>query len=162
MIMPEELEAIPFLRELGEPHLQRVALLARPQEHEEGAVLFRKGEDSPFIYFVLSGKVSLTVGRPGGVTGEAHVVGPGELLGWSPVLGRRAMTATARAQTPCRLAAFAVAQLHALLATDARFEAAFLRQIALALSDRLAETRLRLVRALGSRPLSAANVEGSD
>jgi CRP-like cAMP-binding protein len=162
MILPEELENIPFLRELGEPHLQRVALLARLRECEEGAVLFHKGEDSPFIYFVLSGSVSLTVSRPGRETGEVHVVGPGELLGWSPVLGQRAMTATARAATPCRLAALAVGQLHTLMEADQRFESAFLRQIAVTVSDRLAETRLRLIRALGSRPLSAVNVEGSD
>jgi CRP-like cAMP-binding protein len=162
MIMPEELEGVPFLRELGEPHVQRVAQLARPQEYEQGAVLFRKGEDSPFIYVVLSGSVSLGVGRPGGDAGEAHVVGPGELVGWSPVLGRRAMTATARAATACRVAAVGVGQLRGLMEADPHFEAAFLRQIALTVSDRLAETRHRLVRALGSRALSAANVEGSD
>jgi CRP-like cAMP-binding protein len=162
MIMPEELEEVLFLRELGEPHLQRVALLARLREVEEGDVVFRRGEDSPFIYFVLSGSVSLTVGPPGGDAGEAHVVGPGELLGWSPVLGRRAMTATARAAASCRLAAVGVDQLRTLMAADPRFESAFLRQIALAVSDRLAETRLRLVSALGSRALSAADVEGSD
>ena len=162
MALLEELKRARSVRHLSEPHLNDLAGLASLRECPEGTVLFEEGQGSPFLYCVLKGEVSLQVQEPFGEVVEVDTVGPGELLGWSPVFGRPAMTATARAATPCRLAALAVGQLHTLMEADQRFESAFLRQIAVTVSDRLAETRLRLIRALGSRPLSAVNVEGSD
>ena len=104
MILPEEVERIDFLRNLGEPHLHKIAAMARLAECLQGTIVFREGQDSPSIYFLLSGKVGLEVAEPDGESVEVYSASPGELLGWSPVLGQRAMTATARAVTRRRLA----------------------------------------------------------
>src|SRR5262245_33121344 len=103
MILQEELEKIPFLRNLGERHIAHVATLAQLQECPEGAVVFREGQDSSNIYFVLSGQISLGVKEGNKDCVEVYIANPGELLGWSPVLGRHSMTATARAKTRSRL-----------------------------------------------------------
>jgi CRP-like cAMP-binding protein len=73
-----------------------------------------------------------------------YTAGPGELIGWSPVLEQRRMTATARATTVCRLAAFEADRVRQLCEKDPQFGVAFLRQLALALSERLSHTRRRL------------------
>jgi CRP-like cAMP-binding protein len=162
MINSEELKDSKFMRNLGEQHLNQIATLARLQACEEKAVLFCQGQVSPFIYFLLSGKVVLEVEEPEGKSVAVSTLGPGELLGWSPVLGRLAMTATARAGTACRLAVLEVQQVGELCERDPRFGVAFLRQVALVLSERLWDTRRNLARALSHRPLHGGPTETSD
>jgi CRP-like cAMP-binding protein len=162
MITPEEMKGIEFLNRLGGPHLDQLARMARLRECEEGEVVFRQGEGSALIYFVLSGKVGLQVGDSSGTSVEVSAVGPGELLGWSPVLGRHAMTATAHAVGRCRLAVLDVRQVLDLCERDPRFGAAFLWQTAQALSERLWDTRRNLARALRHQPALATAAEGSD
>jgi CRP-like cAMP-binding protein len=162
MITPEEMKAIKFLRNLSEQHLNQIATMARRQESKEGTVVFSQGQVSPFIYLVLSGNVVLEVEEPVGKSVAVSTIGPGELVGWSPVLGRLAMTATARAVTDCRLAVLDVQEILDWCERDPRFGAAFLRQIALVLSERLWDTRRNLARALSHRPLLTSPMESSD
>jgi CRP-like cAMP-binding protein len=72
LILVEELYNIEFLRKLGEPYLNQIALLARLRECPEGTMVFREGQDSPFIYFVLTGKVSLDVQEPDGKSARVY------------------------------------------------------------------------------------------
>jgi CRP-like cAMP-binding protein len=156
------MKEVEFLRNLGEEHQNQIARMAHLKECAEETVLFHQGQDTPFIYFVLSGHVGLRVEEPGGHSIEVSTEGPGELLGWSPVLGRHAMTATAHTKTRCRLAVLDVRQMLDWCEREPRFGIAFLRRIALVLSDRLWSTRLSLARALHHRPTLAAPAEGSD
>lgn len=162
MILQEELEKIEFVRNLGERHLAEIALVAQLREFPEGTIVFHEGQDSPSIYFVLSGQIALEVKEIDGKSVEVFTANPGELVGWSPVLGRTAMTATARAKTQCRLAVFDVSKILQLCETYPRFGLAFLRQIGLALSDRLWATRHRLASVLGNRGPMGSIIEGSD
>src|ERR1043165_8459330 len=111
MIPPEEMESIEFLQRLGATYVNRVAMMAQLKDCLEGTVLFSEGCSSPFIYFVLSGEIRLAVKEYAGESVEGATVGPGSLLGWSPLLGH-AMTATARTATRCRLA---VLETHEIL-----------------------------------------------
>lgn len=161
MILPKEMKEIEFFRNLGEQHLDQIAGMMRIQEYDKGAVVFRQGQSSPSIYFVLNGEIGLRVEESGGEV-EVSTVGPRGLLGWSPMLGRHAMTATARAVTPSRLAVLDVDQLLGLCEKDPRFGIAFLREIASVMSDRLWDMRRSFARALAHRSSLAASSEGSD
>ena len=164
MTLAEEMGEVKALRGLGLPQVQKLAALARPRDCPAGAFLFREGDDSTFIFVLLSGAVLLEVNlRDRGPT-AIYAAGPGELLGWSPVLGRHAMTATARATTPCRLAVLEVARVSALIEQDPPFGVAFLRQLALIVSDRLGATRhcLASVRTHFDSPRYSLLHEGSD
>jgi CRP-like cAMP-binding protein len=159
MILPEELHGIKVLRTLGEAHVNHIARLARLEEAAQGSVLFRQGESSPVVYFVLSGTVALEVEEPEEEAVDVSTVGPGELLGWSPVLGRPTMTATARAATRCRLAALDVHRVLGLAEREPEFGMAFLRLVGLVLAERLDTARrcLAVARAVGQRsPLENA------
>jgi CRP-like cAMP-binding protein len=141
MTLSEEMVGVRALRGLGEEHLQKLAAMAQPQECPAGGVLFSEGDASGFIFILLSGEVVLEIKAGDRDPAAVYVAGPGQLLGWSPVLGRHAMTATARAATSCRLAALDVARVEDLIQQDPRFGVAFLRHIALIVSDRLSATR---------------------
>ncbi len=164
MTLAEEMVAVKALRGLEDVHLQNLAAIARPRECPAGAVLFRERDDSPFIFVLLSGQVMLEVNlRDQGPIG-IYAAAPGELLGWSPVLGRHAMTATAKVTAPCRLAVLEVARVTELIQQDPHFGVAFLRQLALILSDRLSATRqcLAAVRDHSDLPRFSTLREGSD
>ena len=152
MIAPAELDRVGFLRNLGGPHLDQLAAMAEPREYPAGAALFRQGEDSPYLYFVLDGAVALDVQVAGREAVEVHRAGPGEFFGWSPVLGRHAMTATGRATAPTRMALFEMDRVLDLCERDPAFGMAFFRQVARVLASRLDETRQRLSHHLPRRP----------
>jgi CRP/FNR family transcriptional regulator, cyclic AMP receptor protein len=159
MIFPQEMDKIPFLRDLGGTYSNELARMAQLQERPAGAVIFQRGQDSSVIYFVLDGEVGLEVQVSAKEIAEVHRVGPGDLLGWSPLLGRRSMTATARAVTPTRLAVLSVDQITQMCERDPLFGTAFHRQMAIVLSSRLDNTHRQLAHHLARRPIPA---EGSD
>jgi CRP-like cAMP-binding protein len=164
MVLPQELEKADFALELSEPHQRQLAALASLRECPAGTLLFKEDEDWPFIYCILRGCVSLQVREPYGEPIEIDQVGPGELLGWSPVFGRHAMTASAHAVTPCRLLAFDAKQVVDLCERDPQFALAFLRRVGLHVSARLRKTRraLALARTLSQNSPYAIRHEGSD
>ena len=159
MAVAQEWDQVTFLQELGGRYAEQVAGLAKLEDYPPGAVIFRQGQDAPFVCFVLAGEVGLDVPVSRQEVAEVHRVGPGEILGWSPMLGMRAMTATARAVTPVRLAVLEVEEVARLCERDPVFGTAFHRQVALVLSARLDDTRRRLSHHLTRRPIRG---EGSD
>jgi CRP-like cAMP-binding protein len=162
MIAPEELDRVEFLRNLGTGYSSQLAALAEAKEYPVGAEIFRQGEDSPYLYLVLDGEVALEVQVSGEEAVEIHRGGPGELFGWSPVLGRRAMTATGRTTAPTRLAVVEIARVLKVCEDDPRFCSAFHRQVANLLASRLDDTRWRLSKHLPRRSLPGQPAQGSD
>lgn len=144
MSLPEGMEIIGFMRNLSPTHADLIAMLVQVKELPPGTVLFREREECLDIYFVLRGTVSLEIEVSPRTTVQVQTLGPGELLGWSPVLGLGPMTATATTADTCRIAALDVDRLLALCEHDTRFGMAFMRQLAISLARRLKATRMRL------------------
>jgi CRP-like cAMP-binding protein len=82
---------------------------------------------------------------PGRGCTTVYTVGPGELLGWSPLLGAGPMTGTARAVTPAQVVVVNAGQVLAVCAHDPYFGMEFMRRTAGALAFRLNATRLQLL-----------------
>jgi CRP-like cAMP-binding protein len=164
MILPEEMESVAFLRDLGESYLAKIAAMARLKEYGEGSILFSEGDVSHDIYFLLSGEVRLVTELLGGEPVTIYTAGPGEMIGWSPVLGGGPMTATACVSSRSRVAVLGASRVLGLCEQDPRFGMAFLRQVGVFLSDRLTSTRrcLAFSRALKHMSPFALAHEGSD
>ncbi len=141
MILLDELEGVSFLKDLKPEHLRQIALAAQPREYPPQEVLFHEGESAENLYLVLQGTVAIEVEVPGRGNVQVQVVGPGEFLGWSPVLGPGPMTATARTRTRCRLAVLCGGRMRMLSEDDPEFGIEFLRRAAAALARRLQATR---------------------
>jgi CRP-like cAMP-binding protein len=144
MVPPEMLES-GFLEGFPPEHLAPLAAVAKVIEVKRDDVIFQEGQKSPNIYLVAEGKVALEVWATGRGTICIQTVGPGRLLGWSPLLGGDSMTATARALEPTRLVALNAMQVLAACAQNTAFGVEFMRRTALALSRRLKATRLQLL-----------------
>jgi CRP-like cAMP-binding protein len=144
MVVLDELEDISLLRHFSADYRQELASMAEPRDCQAGDCIFREGQNGQTVYLVVEGEVVLEIRVPGLDAVQVHRVGSGDLLGWSPVLGRGSMTATARALTPCRLAALDAQRLRTLAEQDTRFGMEFFRAMSIALADRLRATRLQL------------------
>jgi CRP-like cAMP-binding protein len=145
MIPRESLEDLRFLQDLTPAHLEQIGAIAELREVPAGAVVFREGTPCAFLYVVQNGLVQLELRVPGRGPVVLQTIGPGELLGWSPLLGQGPMTAGARAVVPCRLVAFHTPQLLALVEHDTRLGLELMRRAAAALAQRLEATRLHLL-----------------
>ncbi len=136
------LRGMRFLHDIEDQYLLALAPLAELREVPAGTVLFREGQSHPNIYLMIEGSVALEFRFSDRVL---QTVGPGELLGWTPILGQVEMTATARVLEPTQAVAIRASQLVALCEHNPRFGFEFMRQTARALSRRLNTTKLQLL-----------------
>ena len=69
------------------------------QEFPAGATIFKEGNPGDVVYVVLDGDVAVSVRNT-----PLATLGPGEILGEMALIDTKARSATAVAQTGCRLA----------------------------------------------------------
>ncbi|MBI2480121.1 MAG: cyclic nucleotide-binding domain-containing protein [Planctomycetia bacterium] len=153
----ETLRGIQFLRDLPEELIDQLSGVARIVEIPAGAVIFRQGEAASTLYLVVAGNVSLEVCAPGVGCKRILTVGPGELLGWSPVLEQGRLTATARSISATEAVAFSGPQILAICEQNTRFGYEFMKRAALALAKRLNATRLQLLDVFGTQMPAATD-----
>ncbi len=147
MVVLETLEKLSFLEGFPPNYLKPLAAVAEVVSVPADEVLFREGEKSPCIYLLISGKVALEIWAAGNGATRIQTVGPGKLLGWTPILTQGPMTARAIALEPCRLVAINAMQVLDACTQNPRFGMEFMRRTAIALSRRLHATRQQLLEA---------------
>jgi CRP-like cAMP-binding protein len=148
MVLLDMLDDIDFVKGLAPEARGYLAAIGELREYPPGTVLFQEGKDSYYVYLVMSGKVELEMRVPGVGPMPIQTVGPGELLGWSPVLHLGPMTATARTLTRCRVIAFHARRLLDLCEETPQLGVEFLRRTSATVAQRLSATRLRLLNLL--------------
>ncbi|MBR9984334.1 MAG: cyclic nucleotide-binding domain-containing protein [Desulfosarcina sp.] len=75
------------------------AMAATTKENlEEGQEVFREGDPAESFYILVKGRIKLTLGEK---SREVYVAyQPGEIIGWSSLIGRETLSATARCLEP--------------------------------------------------------------
>jgi CRP-like cAMP-binding protein len=166
MCQPDVMEifrGISFLEGLTHEELQTLAASAELRKYPAATVIFREGDTLPNLFLVVEGSIALEQRIPGQGAKMICSVGPGELLGWSPLLGQRPMSATARTLTSCWLVALEVEQALSLCRRDPSFGFTLMRQLAEALAYRLKATRRQLPDGCFHEPAFVASMhEGAD
>ena len=147
MLVLDKLDKLNFCKGLPFEYQKRLFAAGEIKAYQPGERLFFEGQSSREIYLLAEGQVILETSIPGKDPMRLQMVGPGELLGWSPVLGLGVMTATARALTPCCALALNAARVLSLAEEDPKFVLEFMRRTAITLARRLNATRLQLVEA---------------
>jgi len=149
----DSLRDVQFLHGLGNEHLRQIADVTRLRDVEPGQILFREGDVPHDVFLVVTGGVGLDIGTPGGQSRRIADVGPGEILGWSALLERTQMTATATTLSPTCIAEINTGELLNICQRNPRLGYELLRRTSLALASRLSATRVQLVDAYGSHML---------
>ena len=147
MLVLDELDKLNFCKGLSFEYRRRLFAAGAVKEYQPGERLFFEGQSSKEIYLLADGQVILETSIPGQDPMRLQMVGPGELLGWSPVLGLGVMTATARAITPCHVLALNAERILSMAEEDPKFVLEFMRRVAITLARRLNATRLQLLQA---------------
>jgi len=140
------IKAIPWFLELSPESVQRLSAIARIQSFEQGDVIFTEGDQHPYIYVILEGKVRLESFVPG--KGHLPILTAESLdvIGWSsmtPVV--RAKTSTARVLERTALIAFNATDLMNLCEVDCDLGFIIMRRLANIVASRLLTHRLPLL-----------------
>ena len=134
------LKGIHFLRGVSQEHLEQLADVARCCDYEKQGIVFHEGDAADSIYLVVFGKLSIELGVAATDRKCILTVGPGEMLGWSSLLERATLAATARALEATRLVQIDRVRLLTICEEDAEFGFQFMRRSTLALAKRLNAT----------------------
>ncbi len=128
------------------PHvLEAIAGAATLCDFPAGTVLFREGAQNDKLMIVATGRVALDVRVPG--RGDVRILslGPGDMVAWSALFGGGRMTTSAVTLQDTQLVAIPAAEVMSLCESDPSFGYNLMRQVALALANRLVATRLQLL-----------------
>jgi len=72
--------------------------ISSKQDFHEGEVVFREGGFADAFYVLVKGRIQLTLGEK---SREVYVAyQPGEIIGWSSIIGRERLSATATCLEP--------------------------------------------------------------
>jgi CRP-like cAMP-binding protein len=145
------IDGLPAFVDLDAAERAAIADLARVEHVPAGTTLFRESDPADDLRFLVEGRVSL--GMRFGGRGEVVILslGPGELLGWSALLGG-SWTATARAVERSTLLRLPGAELSALCEREHDIGYGLMKRLFAAMARRLHDTRLQLLDMFGKEP----------
>lgn len=155
-LLTKTLRELRFLHDIADDHLDQIADVAELRDFDQDDVVFREGDPTEHVYLVVYGSVSLEICGPSVGCKRILTVGPGELLGWSPLLEQTRLTATARALALTRVIELEAAKLLNICESDPHFGFELMRRTALALAKRLTGTRMQLLDVYGTQLPTAA------
>ena len=127
-----------LLKGLSKDFVKQVMEVAEKETHKGGYILFKEGDRAKQIYILLKGRVSLTMGETGHTV--YTVDHPGEVFGWSSLVGGKGFSTTAECKEPTKLLKISVHKLEKLFEKDRANEIVFLRQLAAGLGSRLIQS----------------------
>jgi CRP-like cAMP-binding protein len=125
------IKSIPWFFELKPESVHRLTSITDIRMFDAGEVIFTEGEQHPFLYVVLEGKVRLESFVPGRGTLPIFTAESLDVIGWSsmtPVV--RQKTSTARALEPVTMLAFSAEALMELCETDCDLGFVIMRRLA--------------------------------
>ncbi len=130
-----------FLGKLSERHLMTLASGARPFQVAPGDVLAREGQPATVFYLVQSGELALETQPSGKEVVRVHVVGPGDVAGWSWLVPPHRWQFDVRAVKPAHGLAFDATWLRDQCEMDHELGYHLLKALIGVVATRLAATR---------------------
>jgi CRP-like cAMP-binding protein len=103
----------------------------------KGNIIFNVGDTAGHFYVLLKGQVQLSLGQTGPVVYQARH--PGEIIGWSCLIGRGKYSASAECTEPTNLLRFDRESFLKILTKNPANEALLFKRLAEMLGNRLLE-----------------------
>ena len=126
-------------------HRQTIAGCAQLRSVAPGERLLREGAPADTFFLLRAGSVALETVVPGRGPVTVETLHAGDLLGWSWIVPPYRTAFDARATEPARVVAFDGACLRGKCERDPALGYALLQLLAAAFTQRLQDTRLRLL-----------------
>ncbi|MGB5747711.1 MAG: cyclic nucleotide-binding domain-containing protein [Desulfobacterales bacterium] len=136
-----DIQKADLLRGLRRDCINDIMENAIQESYGEGAYLFLRGDPAGYFYFLLMGRVKLHLGETGKVI--HHVSRPGEIIGWSGLVGREAYTASAECTMPTELHKIEAGRLRKVMEKNPVDGFVFFDNLSKILGDRLLQSYSR-------------------
>jgi CRP-like cAMP-binding protein len=143
------IDEIPALAGLAPEHRRTIAGCARNQVFARGEALVREGEPADAFFVVREGTVALETRDPAKGAITLETLHAGDVVGWSWLVPPFRSAFDARARVTTHAIAFDGACLRGKCDADPALGYDLLRFVAGVFTDRLRETRLRLLDVYG-------------
>lgn len=145
MLRVAELKEFELFADLDDAELEKIAKTGTLEKVKAGHEVFAENERATTLYLVEAGKVAIRMRSRRGQEVVVDELDPGELFGWSAILGDHGFTAGAWTMEDCALIAFDGNQLRRLFAEDHLLAYRVTGTVAGVISRRLTHLRSRLV-----------------
>jgi CRP-like cAMP-binding protein len=126
-----------FFMGMGKQFTIEVLDIAEKLFHNEGEILFHEGHPAKHFFVLLKGRVKLSLGETGPVV--YMVRRPGEIIGWSGLIGRDTYSASGECMEETNLLKFDRDIFLKILKKYPRNEALLFKRLAEMLGNRLLE-----------------------
>jgi CRP-like cAMP-binding protein len=123
---------------MGPELVEAVSEASRQQTFDEGDWVFKQGEPAGYLYILEEGRVRLMLGERGALAKTVRT--PGDVFGWSSVVGPAAYTASAQCLTATRVTRIGGEKMNQLLEQDAEQGLEFYRRLAGLIRRRLLDS----------------------
>lgn len=127
------LRDMPIFADLGEKELASIVEDLRLKEYDKDEVIFRQGDESREVYFVLKGKVRIYRISPSGNETSIDIFSTNDVIGELAAIDAAPRSATAKAITAVALLALSQDRFLHALQTMPRFAQGMIRLLALKL-----------------------------
>jgi CRP-like cAMP-binding protein len=141
----EKLRTSDFFRDIADEHLEKLAEICREVNFPANHTVFEEYQPAKAVYVILSGEISLAICDQKSSCRQIAAVRKGDLMGWSPLVGRTRLFDTARTVTSVEALEFDGAKLMQFCASNPQFGFKFMHRVACTLAERLSGARLQLL-----------------
>jgi CRP-like cAMP-binding protein len=150
MISPEVLRRYPFFASLTDDQIKAIAMIAEEKTYPKDTVLIKENTAANKLVLLLEGDVDLVYSGGGeGAIVNALVgsIAPGEVYGVSSLIEPYKFISSARATIPVKVVEIDGVALRALLEVDPKLGYILMRNVAVAVLERLKYTQVELAAA---------------
>jgi len=152
MVSPELLRRYSFFALLNDEQLQSIAMIAQEKSYPKGALLVKENTNAVCLALLLEGDIDLIFsgGGEGAITNAlVGSIAPGEPYGVSSLIEPYRYTATAKATMPVKVIEIDGVALRKLVEEDCKMGCIMMRNVAIAVLERLRYTQVELAAARG-------------
>ena len=150
MISPELLRRYPFFSLLTEDQLKAIAMISDEKTYAKDTILLKEDTPASKLFLLMEGDVDLIFSGGGeGAIVNALVgsIAPGEVLGVSSMIEPYKSISSAKATTAIKVIEINSTALRALCEVDSKMGYALMRNISIAVLERLKYTQVELAAA---------------
>jgi len=126
-----------FIMGMGKEFATEAMDISEKLSLNKGNIIFNVGDAAGHFYVLLKGQVQLSLGQTGPVVYQARH--PGEIIGWSCLIGREAYSASAECTESTNLLRFDRKNFLKILTKNPANESLLFRRLAEMLGNRLLE-----------------------
>jgi len=124
-----------ILQGLDRRFLKKFMEITTKETHQEGTLLFKRGDKADNFYILLKGHIKLIIGESGPIV--YTVSHPGEAFGWSSLIGRDEYSATAQCAMESKTLRIERVELLKIMELDPAEGMSFFKKLSATLGNRL-------------------------